>query len=112
MEDNAIIPERKLSRSKMIFSVSRFRRRSGTAKIQSVKGLRVEICVANTTRPLTVWMVGTDNGFSLFVIAVCSIIYFYFCLLNPTATYCCLTFIKHLDTVRVDLLRGEKKCQP
>ena len=35
-----------------------------TAKIQTVKGLRVEIFSRslrkNTTRPLTVWIVGTD----------------------------------------------------
>ena len=35
-----------------------------TAKIQKVKGLRVEIFSRtlrkNTTRPLTVWIVGTD----------------------------------------------------
>ena len=36
-----------------------------TAKIQTVKGLRVEIFSRtlrkNTTRPLTVWIVGTDG---------------------------------------------------
>lgn len=36
-----------------------------TAKIQAVKGLRVEIFShplrKNTTRPLTVWIVGTDG---------------------------------------------------
>ena len=38
-----------------------------TAKIQTVKGLRVEIFSRtlgkNTTRPLTVWIVGTDIVF-------------------------------------------------
>jgi hypothetical protein len=39
------------------------------AKIRTVKGLRVEIfsrCARkNTTRPLTVWIVGTDEIFRL-----------------------------------------------
>ena len=39
-----------------------------TAKIQTVKGSRVEIfCEAkNTTRPLTVWIVGTEIERGLF----------------------------------------------
>lgn len=47
------------------YPVLRFRRRNGTAKIQTVKGLRVEIFSRplrkNTTRPLTVWIGGTDG---------------------------------------------------
>ena len=43
-----------------------------TAKIQTVKGLRVEIFSRplrkNTTRPLTVWIVGTDVEQGLFFI--------------------------------------------
>ena len=41
-----------------------------TAKIQTVKGLRVEIFSRtlrkNTTRPLTVWIVGTDGRTGIF----------------------------------------------
>ena len=47
-----------------------------TAKIQTVKGLRVEIfCEAkNTTRPLTVWIVGTDIERGLFSADRCAIL--------------------------------------
>ena len=49
-----------------------------TAKIQTVKGLRVEIFSRhvrkNTTRPLTVWIVGTDIGQGLFLAGKCAIL--------------------------------------
>ena len=47
-----------------------------TAKIQTVKGLRVEIFShpvrKNTTRPLTVWIGGTDLDQDLFSIGRCA----------------------------------------
>ena len=47
-----------------------------TAKIQTVKGLRVEIfcalCKKNTTRPLTVWIGGTDVEQGLFSTGKCA----------------------------------------
>ena len=50
-----------------------------TAKIQTVKGLRVEIFSRtlrkNTTRPLTVWIVGTDVERGLFFIIRYGIIF-------------------------------------
>ena len=50
-----------------------------TAKIQTVKGLRVEIFSRtlrkNTTRPLTVWIVGTDVERGLFFIIGYGIIF-------------------------------------
>ncbi len=50
-----------------------------TAKIQTVKGLRVEIFSRtlrkNTTRPLTVWIVGTDIEQGLFFIIEHGIIF-------------------------------------
>ena len=49
-----------------------------TAKIQTVKGLRVEIFSRslrkNTTRPLTVWIVGTDIERRLFSTGRCAIL--------------------------------------
>jgi len=49
----------------VFYSVPRFRRRNDTAKIRTVKGLRVEIFPRplreNTTRPLTVWIGVTDG---------------------------------------------------
>ena len=49
-----------------------------TAKIQTVKGLRVEIFSRllrkNTTRPLTVWIVGTDIEQGLFSVGKCAIL--------------------------------------
>ena len=49
----------------VFYPVPRFRRRNATAKIQTVKGLRVEIFSRplrkNTTRPLTVWIGVTDG---------------------------------------------------
>ena len=47
--------------SGIVNPVPRSRRRSGTAKIQTVKGSRVEICKANTTRPFTGWIGGADG---------------------------------------------------
>ena len=50
-----------------------------TAKIQTVKGLRVEIFSRtlrkNTTRPLTVWIVGTDVERGLFFVIGYGIIF-------------------------------------
>lgn len=43
--------------------VPRCRRRNGTAKIRTVKGSRVEICGANTTRPLTARIGAVVNGY-------------------------------------------------
>ena len=52
---------------KILFPV--FGGEKAAAKIRTVKGLRVEIfsrCARkNTTRPLTVWIVGTDEIFRL-----------------------------------------------
>jgi len=49
----------------VFYPVSRLLWRNATAKIQTVKGLRVEIFSRplrkNTTRPLTVWIGGTDG---------------------------------------------------
>ena len=49
-----------------------------TAKIQTVKGLRVEIFSRpvrkNTTRPLTVWIVGTEIEQGLFSTGRCAIL--------------------------------------
>jgi hypothetical protein len=46
------------------YPVPRFRRRNGATKIQTAKGLSVEIFLRplrkNTTRPLTVWIVETE----------------------------------------------------
>ena len=47
------------------------------AKIQTVKGFRVEIfrvLCENTTRPLTVWIVGTDVERGLFSAERCAIL--------------------------------------
>jgi len=50
-----------------------------TAKIQTVKGLRVEIFSRslrkNTTRPLTVWIVGTDVEWGLLFVIGYGIIF-------------------------------------
>ena len=50
-----------------------------TAKIQTVKGLRVEIFSRslrkNTTRPLTVWIVGTNAEQELFFVIGYGIIF-------------------------------------
>ena len=49
-----------------------------TAKIQTVKGLRVEIFSRpvrkNTTRPLTVWIGGTEIERGLFSVMRCAIL--------------------------------------
>ena len=60
--------------SKILFPV--FGGEMRAAKIQTVKGLRVEIfsrCVRkNTTRPLTVWIVGMDGEVQIaFVKEIC-----------------------------------------
>ena len=53
-----------------------------TAKIQTVKGLRVEIFSRalrkNTTRPLTVWIVGTDIERGLFSMGIYDILFYIF----------------------------------
>ena len=52
-----------------------------TAKIQTVKGVRVEIFSRtlrkNTTRPLTVWIGGTDGKCRLLFLIGCDIIFQY-----------------------------------
>ncbi len=62
---------------KILFPV--FGGEMATAKIQTVKGLRVEIFSRplrkNTTRPLTVWIVGTDIERGLFFVIRYGIIF-------------------------------------
>jgi hypothetical protein len=47
-----------MKRETGIYPVHRFRRQNAAAKIQAVKGLRVEVFF----RPLTVWIFGTGQG--------------------------------------------------
>lgn len=53
-----------------LYPVPRCRQRNDTAKIQTVNGSRVEIFLRhlqkNTTRPLSVWIGGTDGAILLF----------------------------------------------
>ena len=61
-----------------------------TAKIRTVKGLRVEIFSRpmrkNTTRPLTVWIGGTGIKQGLFLVMRCAI--FYNCQIGVEKMFC------------------------
>jgi len=63
-DDFAVIMERTKTGAGFFYPVHRFRRRNGNGKNPDGQGLRVEIFSRtlrkNTTRPLTVWIVGTD----------------------------------------------------